>query len=234
MDLRQLGLSEYEEKAYKALIQLGKASACEISREGQVSYGKIYEVLASLERKGLVMVIPEKTKKFVPSDPKNLMKLIDNKEKQLAEIRKEVKDLKQVYDVHEEEIVKLAKGKRNFYKIIKNRKPIKEFNYTIKYAMEYHPTWVRQHKEMLKNKVDLRTLTRYDNETKESVKKWFKIEKTIKKIDNNGVAMAISESEIIISLIKSNIIMSIKDKPFIDLMKTLYLNTYKNSPKIED
>ena len=151
MDLRQLGLSEYEEKAYKALIQLGKASASEISREGQVSYGKIYEVLASLERKGLVMVIPEKTKKFVPSDPKNLMKLIDNKEKQLAEIRKEVKDLKQVYDVHEEEIVKLAKGKRNFYKIIKNRKPIKEFNYTIKYAMEYRPTWVRQHKEMLKN-----------------------------------------------------------------------------------
>src|SRR3989338_8763947 len=97
MNLKELGLSDYESRAFEATVKLGKASAIQISRLGRVSYGRIYEVLASLENKGLVKVVPEKTKKFIPADPENLNKLIEEKEKILSSLREDVKKLEQFY-----------------------------------------------------------------------------------------------------------------------------------------
>ena len=56
------------------------------------------------------------------------------------------------------------------------------------------------------------------------------INKNIKPIKNDGVAMAIiDDEELMITLIKSNTIMLVRDKPFIKIMKELFLNYYKNS-----
>ncbi len=171
MDLKLLGLSEYEQKAYKALVKVGKATASQISRESGVSYGKIYEVLASLEAKGLVRVIPEKTKLFVASDPEVLTKLAETKAKEIEQLKKDIQQLKQVYELKEEEVVEMVKGKRNFYKLIRKMKTPQEFKYTIKYTSEYQPEWVRQDRELIKKGVDVKSLTRYDSETKENVQK---------------------------------------------------------------
>ena len=65
MDLKLLGLTDYEEKVYITLAKSGKSSAGEISRESNVPYGKIYVILEKLEAKNLVNIIPEKTKKFI-------------------------------------------------------------------------------------------------------------------------------------------------------------------------
>lgn len=232
MDLKNLGLSKYEEETYKALIRLGKATASQISREGNISYGKIYEVLASLERKGLVKVIPEKTKMFVAENPEKLMALINKKEQELGLLKKDIKKLKQTYDIHEKEIIQMVKGKRNFYKIIREMKPPKKFKYTIKYTSEFQPEWVREDRKLLKKKVDVKSLSRYDKETKKNIEEWLKINLNIKKIENKGVAIDIRDSEIIITLIKNNIILSIKDNAFIDLMKNMFLETFKNAEKI--
>ena len=62
-ELKELGLTEYEAKVYTTLVKLGKSSSAEIAKESGVSYGKIYTVLGSLERKHLAKVVPEKTKK---------------------------------------------------------------------------------------------------------------------------------------------------------------------------
>lgn len=232
MNLKNLGLSKYEEEAYKALIRLGKSTASKISREGNISYGKIYEVLASLERKGLVKVIPEKTKMFVAEDPQNLMNLINKKEDELKALKKEIASMKQIYETREEEVVHIVKGKRNFYKIIREMKEPKKFKYQIKYTAEYQPEWARQDKKILRKKIDLKTLTRYDKETEKNIKKWLKINPNIKKINNKGIAIDLRESEIIITLIKNNTIISIKDSAFIDLMKTLFINIYVNAEKV--
>jgi len=69
MDLSELGLTQNETKAYETLLHKGKSTAAELSKDSGVVYGRIYDVLASLESKGLIKIIPEKTKKFVPSDP---------------------------------------------------------------------------------------------------------------------------------------------------------------------
>jgi sugar-specific transcriptional regulator TrmB len=53
-DLGELGLSSYEEKAYRALLSLGSASAREVSDASGVPRGRVYDVLNGLESRELV------------------------------------------------------------------------------------------------------------------------------------------------------------------------------------
>lgn len=233
MNLQNLGLSEYEEKAFRALVKLGKSSASRISREGEISYGKIYEVLASLERKGLVKIVPEKTKMFIPTDPQNLLNLIKIKEGELDKLKKEVNELKQIYESSEEEIIEIAEGKRNFYKILKQLKEPKKFKYTVKFTSEHQPEWERKDKKFIKRGIDVKSLVKYDKETEKNVKKWLKINKNIKQIKNSGVAMDLRDSEIFISLIKKNKALLIKDSNLSEIMGQLFLAAYEKAKNIE-
>lgn len=233
MNLKLLGLSDYEQKTYETLIQLGKSSASQISRESKVSYGKIYEVLGSLERKGLVQIIPEKSKRFIATSPERLLKIVEEKEKDMKFIKEEITKLKQVYETQEEEVIQTVKGKRNFYQVLKHMKHPKKFNYSIKYTSEYHPEWVRGDTEMIKRGVDIKILTKYDKETEKNVKKWLKVHQNIKQIDNKGVAIDIRDSEVLITLINNNTIITIKDEALVNIMKQLFQQYYKNAKKIE-
>ncbi|MBN2052983.1 TrmB family transcriptional regulator [Candidatus Woesearchaeota archaeon] len=232
MELKNLGLSDYEQRAYETLVKLGKASASDISRNANVSYGKIYEVLASLEHKGLVRVVPEKAKKFIPTDPANLIRLIDRKEDELKQTRKKISELKKFYDIQEKEAVEVVKGQRNFYKIIRAMKHPKQFKYTIKYTSEFNPEWVREDKKLTAEGVELKCLVRYDPESENNVRAWLKINPHIKKIKNTGVAIDIRESEIVITLIKNNTIILIKDDALVKIMKELFKSYYDSAESI--
>jgi len=50
--LRELGLTQYETRAYLALLDKGAITASQVSEYAEVPYSKVYEVLASLEKKG--------------------------------------------------------------------------------------------------------------------------------------------------------------------------------------
>lgn len=232
MNLKQIGLSDYEEKAYTALIRLGKSTASVISRESKVSYGKIYEVLASLEQKGLINTVPDKTKMFIAQDPKRLIDIISSKVSELSALKIEVQNLKQIYESQEEECIQTIKGKNNFYKIIRQMQPPKKFKYTIKYTSEFHPEWAREDKKIFKTGINIKSLCKYDKSTIENVKKWLTVHPNIRPIENTGVAIDLREKEIIITLINHNTLISIKDESFIKLMKILFENAYNNSKQI--
>lgn len=53
-DLRDLGLSKYEARAYRSLLQTGPTTAKELSQASGVPMGRIYDVLNGLEQHGLV------------------------------------------------------------------------------------------------------------------------------------------------------------------------------------
>ena len=133
MDLTTVGLTKNEAKAFKALLRLGKSSASIISKEAKVPYSRIYNILASLEHKGLVRVIPEKSKKFVPGDPAILKELIQKRKIELDETEKEIDKFKTVYEMQEKEPVQISKGKRNFYKTMKELPSAEKLEYNIKY-----------------------------------------------------------------------------------------------------
>jgi sugar-specific transcriptional regulator TrmB len=233
MDLKLLGLTDYEAKAYEALVKLGKATAAQISKESGVSYGKIYTVLDSLEAKGLVKIVPEMTKKFVATDPESLIQLVKKREHELGTLKTEITELRKVYEFKEKDVVQMVQGKRNFYKIIRAMKEPKKFKYTIKYLSEFQPEWARQDKQALKRGVSVKSLARYDDETKTAVQKWLGVHSNIRKFDNKGVAIDIRDSEIVITLIKSNVILSIKDETLVDVFKRMFTETYKAAQEVK-
>lgn len=62
--LQEHGLTEYEARAYLALLDLGMAEASQVADLSRVPRTKIYQALDGLEAKRLVRVIPERPKRY--------------------------------------------------------------------------------------------------------------------------------------------------------------------------
>ncbi len=67
--LRELGLTEYETRAYLALLERGVLTASQVSDYSNVPYSKIYETLGSLERKGWIETEHERPGRHYPKVP---------------------------------------------------------------------------------------------------------------------------------------------------------------------
>lgn len=232
MDLTQLGLTPGEQRIYETLIKHGSLSASTISRESEVSYGKIYEVLARLEAKGLVKVIPEKTKKFSATEPKHLIELIEEKQNKLKQLNSDVNHLQEIYKQQKEEPVVLAKGKANFNKIIHQMKKGDKYNYNVKPKTTIFPSSKRSIKENKARGVITASLNNIDEETIPNLKKWLTFNKDIRSFDNDSVAMGINDKEVMIALIKQNTTMLIRDEGFVNIMKQFFENTYEKQEPI--
>jgi sugar-specific transcriptional regulator TrmB len=233
--LIELGLTLNESKTYETLLIHGKLGAGDISKFSRVPYSRIYDVLGSLEQKKLVQIIPEKSKKFVPSDPNQLMKIIKSKERKLDEIKEKIKTMKKNFESKEKNPVVLVTGKKAFYDLIKTMKKPKRSEYSLRWSAEYRPEWERDYKENIRKKIDEKILVRYDEDTKENLKKWStRGINNLRKFDNEGVVMnIIDEKEILITLINSNSTLLIRDKAFIKVMRKFFEDSYKNAEKVD-
>lgn len=233
MDFSVLGLTANEAKAYETLLQLGKTTAAQISKVSGVPYGRIYVILASLESKGFVNIVPERTKKYAPAPPEKLEETIANKKKSLEETEAKLKEYKSLYASHGKEVVQLVQGRHNFYKLLREMKKPERYEYNIKYAFDMNPEFMRDAEAFIKKKGDYRVLGRYDTLTKENIKDWLKISKNIRVLKNNGVALSIlDDKEILIALIKSNTILLIRDEPFVEVMRQLFTSAYEQAEEV--
>ena len=85
--LEELGLSKYESRAYLALLSSGIIDARKLSSKSGVPFGRIYDVLSSLESRGLVQTQLSRPKKFLAVEPSvAVKKLIDLKNKEVDSI----------------------------------------------------------------------------------------------------------------------------------------------------
>lgn len=66
--LQNLGLNQYEAKAYSSLLKIGTANAYKISKESGIPRARIYDVMETLINRGLAMVeeSSENTKIYTP------------------------------------------------------------------------------------------------------------------------------------------------------------------------
>ncbi|MEF8779939.1 MAG: helix-turn-helix domain-containing protein [Haloferacaceae archaeon] len=90
-DLRDLGLSSYEDRAYRSLLGLGAVSAPELSEKSGVPEGRIYDVLESLETSGLVRAqTASRPKRYVAVEPEvAITRLVETRTRELeAEIER--------------------------------------------------------------------------------------------------------------------------------------------------
>jgi len=67
--LHELGLTEYETRAYLTLIEGGTMTAGQISEAAEIPYSKIYETLNSLEKKGWIEIERGRPSKYYPKSP---------------------------------------------------------------------------------------------------------------------------------------------------------------------
>lgn len=84
--LRDLGLSEYEARAYRSLLKTGPTTAKELSRASDVPMGRIYDVLNSIEQHSLVRSqSASRPKKYVAVEPETALdRLLADKKRELS------------------------------------------------------------------------------------------------------------------------------------------------------
>jgi len=84
-NLRDLGLSEYDSRTYRALLDRGPATAKELSASSEVPMGRIYDVLNGLESNGLVRSqAASRPKKYVAVEPDTALdRLVEARKREL-------------------------------------------------------------------------------------------------------------------------------------------------------
>lgn len=92
--LRDLGLSEYEAQAYRALLQTSPTTARELSETSDVPMGRIYDVLANLERHDLVrsQAASHPTKYAAVEPETGLDRLLSERKRDLRERAEQYED----------------------------------------------------------------------------------------------------------------------------------------------
>lgn len=125
--LQQIGLTPSEAKVYATLLETGKNTAAGILAKANLNSGRIYDVLAALENKGLVSTVKEgKARMFSPSPPERVLDYLSAKaekvneqkaqfEKELPMLKKSYQHAKQDTDV---ELFLGIKGQRTAYDIL--------------------------------------------------------------------------------------------------------------------
>ena len=99
--LTEIGFSEYEAKAYTALVSANPATAYEIARASGIPTSKIYEVISRLLEKGVVIIADEnKTKRYIPIDPAEFIEGRKNRlETTLNELKQDLVNIQTDTDI---------------------------------------------------------------------------------------------------------------------------------------
>ncbi len=160
--LEKIGLSPNEAKCYLTLLQIGSASANEISRKSGIHRVSVYDALRGLREKGLISQISKANKLlFEAGNPDKISEMISNKESELQEARKIVPELlldfkmsKQKQEIHS--FKGLAGIKTILQEMLKSKTEILDFGaeYKIKEFLPYDfPKW---DKERVSKKIHMR------------------------------------------------------------------------------
>jgi len=87
--LKELGFNGYEAKVYLALLQYGKSTGYEVSKNSGVPQARAYDTLKVLETKKIVVSTGEKPITYMPVNPKEILERHKNKYKQSMSFLKE-------------------------------------------------------------------------------------------------------------------------------------------------
>lgn len=93
--LKSLGLTEYEAKAYLALLNRAELTAEEISATSKVPLPRVYGILEQLAEKGFIRILPGRPRRFEAYPPKRAFEqYVKFREKLMAD---EIKRMEEVF-----------------------------------------------------------------------------------------------------------------------------------------
>lgn len=115
LELRKLGLTEKEVRVYLAGLELGPSSILKIAQITKIPRPTLYEVIKSLEKKGLFSETKQKRKRyFAAQSPEKILRILKIKKREIEEKEREfiriIATLESKYSKEKREI-KIFKGK---------------------------------------------------------------------------------------------------------------------------
>jgi sugar-specific transcriptional regulator TrmB len=94
LKLKKLGLTDYESKVYLALLEIGEGTSGDVIKKAEIHTGKIYEILESLKKKGLISEISQNNiKRYSATEPKRIYDYLNLKKEELKETEKEISSI---------------------------------------------------------------------------------------------------------------------------------------------
>lgn len=92
--LSELGFNAKEVDVYLTLLQQGPSSVRQLATSSGVNRGTTYDILKSLQEKGIVSFYEEEKKSlFVAENPTKLQKIIDDQKEKLQSLKKEFEEV---------------------------------------------------------------------------------------------------------------------------------------------
>lgn len=189
--LRKLNFSEYEIKIYLSLNKLEQATANEISGNSSVPKNKVYEIIEHMIKKGLIMELPTKPKKYKISSLDKLKEIINSKKENLVKLEKDTNKL-----VDKLKILNWGSKDKEPIWIIKSQKNIVdkiafEMNQVEKYTLSVFRnnvstgTNLRNTKEAIKRGVKICMIGAVTEKNFSEIKRWVKLGVDFKVYDEN-------------------------------------------------
>ncbi len=119
--LENLGLTKNEAKIYLVLVRIGSASVNEIAKKVDVHRVNIYDVLESLQKKGLISSIIKTNKRyFEAASPELLKKKLEEKEKEIQETKNLLPNLINSYNSSKKQEIHIFKGVLGLKTVLKD------------------------------------------------------------------------------------------------------------------
>jgi len=92
--LLEIGLTQNETKIYLTLLKIGESKTGEILKNSGINSGRIYEILSSLQKKGLVSYIEKSgVKYFHAANPKRILDYLEEKKQTIENQEKNYKEI---------------------------------------------------------------------------------------------------------------------------------------------
>lgn len=182
--LRDLGFSEREIKVYLALLELGSTTVGPIAAKTRLQHSKVYQTLEKLIDRGLVtFVLKSKTKYFQAEEPKQILSIIKEKERNLQEILPKLEQkIQKAQNPQTAKVYEGYKAIKSMFDSILDELDSKSYYYVFAFKDEYLESplasrFLRNvHQRLSEKKVDDRLIAQ------ESIEKEFK--KTYSDIKN--------------------------------------------------
>lgn len=160
-DMEAFGLTTYESKAYLKLLENGKEYVRPLAQKSGVPMGRIYDILHSLEFKGLITSDKARPVSYIAREPKVAIEsLIANKERDLDDLRSQASDferrLESLKDAQNRVIRDVAFNEdiiQQFVSKIGETKTILRIYYRVDTAKEYAVEEIQYFRTMLKKLV---------------------------------------------------------------------------------
>lgn len=181
-NLKSFGLSEKESKTYIACLELGSSLASEISLKSNLPRTLVYDLLERLINLGLISyTIKDHKKYFTAVNPKELLRIIKEKEKSIKEILPRLEILQKIKGIKRPR-VNIYEGKEGMKAIMNDilRSGAKEIICygSSRSSYEIIPAFIKDwHKKRIAQRINMKLIY---NDTKQARRKTRKFKSSLK------------------------------------------------------